>query len=210
MRGGLPASRSRSACRHRRLGGQEPGQPRQRIGKSPAPSALDPAPGMLLKRLVNFCVLGPLEVRDGGRSVQLAAPKQRALLALLLLARGRPVSVDRLADGLWGDEAPARAVKTVQVYVGQLRKALGEDVLVTHGSAYAIPLAGHVLDADRFDRLSGEGRRLLDDGAAKRAAETLREALALWRGPALADFAYEEFAQAEIARLEEERLAVLG
>jgi DNA-binding SARP family transcriptional activator/ABC-type branched-subunit amino acid transport system substrate-binding protein/streptogramin lyase len=164
---------------------------------------------MLLKRDVNFCVLGPLEVIDGGRRIPLAAPKQRALLALLLLARGRPVSVDRLADGLWGDEAPATAVKTVQVYVGQLRKALGEDVLVTQGGAYAVPLDRHELDMERFDRLAAEGRGLLDEGAAKRAAETLRQALGLWRGPALADFAYEEFAQAEIARLEEERLAVL-
>ena len=158
---------------------------------------------------MRFGLLGELEIEGEGGPVAIAAPRQRALLALLLLHRGTPVAVDRLAAELWGDRAPATAVKTVQVYVAQLRKAIGEGVVVTHGHAYLVDLAGHELDVARFEQLAAHGRELLAEGDAEGAAATLGEALALWRGSPLADFTYEEFAQAEIARLEELRLSTV-
>jgi DNA-binding SARP family transcriptional activator/ABC-type branched-subunit amino acid transport system substrate-binding protein/DNA-binding beta-propeller fold protein YncE len=159
---------------------------------------------------MEFKLLGPFEVfDDGGRQIRVDAPKQRALLALLLLHREEVVSVDRLADELWAESAPPTATKTIQVYVAQLRKALGEGLVVTRGRGYSLATAGHDVDIVRFERLSSQGRGRLDGGDAAGAAELLLEALALWRGPPLADFAYEQFAQAEIGRLEEEHLAAL-
>jgi DNA-binding SARP family transcriptional activator len=159
---------------------------------------------------VRFRLLGELEVENGGgQIVALAAPKQRALLAILLIERGRPVPIDRLVAELWPAKPPATATKTVQVYVAQLRKALGEGVVVTRGRAYAVDLEQNGLDIDLFESLSQEGRRLLAAGHAADALAALGEALALWRGDPLADFTYEEFAQSEIARLEEERLVTL-
>jgi len=99
---------------------------------------------------VRFRVLGPLEVDDGGARITIAAPKQRALLTLLLVHHDERVSVDRIADALWGEAPPATAVKTVQVYIGQLRKALGECVLVTSAGGYTAVLDGHDLDLVRF------------------------------------------------------------
>ena len=158
---------------------------------------------------MRFRLLGELEVEDGNAHVALPAPKQRALLAILLLERGRAVSIDRVVGMLWPSEPPATATKTVQVYVAQLRKALGEGVLVTRGRAYAVDLERNELDVDRFEELSRDGRRLLAAGDAEEAAARLGEALGLWRGAPLADFTYEDFAQSEIARLEEERLVAL-
>jgi DNA-binding SARP family transcriptional activator/ABC-type branched-subunit amino acid transport system substrate-binding protein/DNA-binding beta-propeller fold protein YncE len=158
---------------------------------------------------VRFGLLGELRIEDGNAHVALAAPKQRALLAILLLERGQPVSVDRLVALLWPSHPPATATKTVQVYVAQLRKTLGEGVVTTRGRAYAVDLERNELDIDRFEELSRDGRRLLAAGHAEEAAAALGEALGLWRGPPLADFAYEDFAQSEVARLEEERLVAL-
>jgi DNA-binding SARP family transcriptional activator len=159
--------------------------------------------------VVEFRVLGSFEVvgRDG--PVVLGPPRQRALLAVLLLHRGEPVSSDRLIDDLWGERAPASAVKIVQGYVSSLRKVVGEGLLVTHGRGYLLQADPGQIDVERFESLVGEGRRALARGDARTAAGRLREALALWRGPPLADFAYESFAQSEIARLEESRLAAL-
>jgi DNA-binding SARP family transcriptional activator len=131
------------------------------------------------------------------------------LLALLLLQRGKPIDVERLAAQLWADRPPTTAVKTVQVYVAQLRKALGLDVVGTRGRTYLVDLERHQLDVLEFEQLAADGRQLLAEGDAAGAAEALRAALALWRGSALADFAYDDFAQAETARLEESRLAAL-
>jgi YVTN family beta-propeller protein len=156
-----------------------------------------------------FSLLGPLQVVDEGRMLRLDAPKQRALLALLLLRHGESVTVESLAEQLWAGEPPATATKAVRVYVGQLRKALGADVIVTRAGGYAIPLDGHETDVGSFERLATEGRRRLDEEDPEGAARLLREALALWRGPALADFRYEEFAQQEAARLEEARITAL-
>ncbi|MGO9790088.1 MAG: BTAD domain-containing putative transcriptional regulator [Solirubrobacteraceae bacterium] len=159
--------------------------------------------------MLDFRILGPFEVLDGDRPVALGGPKQRALLVVLLLQRGEVVSRDRLIDELWGEQPPASATKTVQVYVSNLRKALGDGVLLTRGQGYLLQLAPGQIDADRVAASVSEGRAALEDGDPQQASDRLREALALWHSPPLADFAYEPFAQAEIARLEEERLAVL-
>jgi len=156
---------------------------------------------------VDFRILGPLEVARDGAPLALGAAQQRALLAVLVLHRGEVVSVDRLVDELWGERPPAAAAKTVQVYVSQLRKALGAGVIVTQGRGYRLAAAPGQVDAARFEALAGEGRRALAGGDAARARERLCAALGLWRGEPLADFTYEPFAQAEIARLREARLA---
>jgi len=159
--------------------------------------------------VLEFRILGPLEVVEHDRLLVLGGPKQRALLVILLLHRGEVVSTDRLGDELWGERPPASAAKTVQVYMSNLRKALGDGVLVTRGHGYLLQTARGQVDVDRFEVLVDAGRTALGEGDARGASERLREALALWRGPPLADFAYEPFAQAEAARLEEERLAAL-
>jgi predicted ATPase/DNA-binding SARP family transcriptional activator len=159
---------------------------------------------------MEFRILGSLDVRAGAGAIGLAGAKPRALLAVLLLHANEPVSAERLAIALWGEDAPAGASKTIQVYVSRLRRALGEPgVLATTPGGYRLRVLPGELDADRFKRLAAEGHRALADGAPDRAARLLREALSLWRGPALVDVAYEAFAQAEIERLEEERLAAL-
>jgi DNA-binding SARP family transcriptional activator len=159
--------------------------------------------------LIEFRILGPLEIVERDRPVSVGAPKVRALLAVLLLHRGEVVSTDRLIDALWGERAPATAAKTVQVYVSNLRRALGDGLLLTHGRGYLLHVASGQVDLDRFDALAAEGRRALQAGDARAASDRLRDALALWRAPPLEDFAYEPFAQAAIARLEEARLAAL-
>jgi YVTN family beta-propeller protein len=158
---------------------------------------------------MEFRILGTLEVLVDGRQAPLGGARQRAVLAILLLHRGEVVSVDRVVDELWGERPPDTATKTVQVYVSRLRKALGDGVLVTRGGGYALEVGSDEVDADRFARLGDQGREALDRGDARGAAETLRAALDLWRGPPLADFAYESFAQNEIGRLAELRLVVL-
>jgi YVTN family beta-propeller protein len=129
--------------------------------------------------------------------------------AILLLHRGEVVSVDLIVDELWGERPPGTATKTVQVYVSRLRKELGKGVLVTRGGGYVLEVDPDEVDADRFERLAGEGRDALDRGDPRGAATTLREALDLWRGPPLSDLAYESFAQNETARLEELHLVAL-
>lgn len=159
--------------------------------------------------MIEFRVLGPLEVVDGDRLLALGAPRQRALLAVLLVHRGEPVSADRLIEELWGERAPASANKIVQGYVSNLRKVLGVRLLVTRGRGYCLQTEPGQLDSERFESLLAEGRRAARKGDARSAAGRLREALGTWRGPPLADFAYESFAQPEIARLEESRLSAL-
>jgi DNA-binding SARP family transcriptional activator/WD40 repeat protein len=158
---------------------------------------------------VEFRILGPLEVVQDAEPVGLGAAQQRAVLAVLVFHRGEAVSIDRLIDALWGERAPATAAKTVQVYVSQLRKALGAAVIVTQGRGYRLAIAPEQLDADRFEALCAEGRSALADGDAARASERLCSALGLWRGEPLAEFAYERFAQAAIERLQEARLVAV-
>jgi DNA-binding SARP family transcriptional activator len=158
---------------------------------------------------MEFRFLGPLEVWDERGEVSLAGPKPRALLALLLLHPNDVVPTDRLIDELWGEDSPEDAAAALRVNVSRLRKALPENVLMTRSPGYVIRVDPDQLDLHYFERLVDEGRSLLARGLAADAAERLREALSLWRGPALADFAYESFAQAAIARLEEIRLAAV-
>jgi DNA-binding SARP family transcriptional activator len=122
------------------------------------------------------------------------------------LHRGSVVSSDRIVEDLWGDESPASARHMVVVYVSRLRKRLGDDVVLTRRPGYLLQIGPEQVDAARFERLLAEGRDALADGDADLATARLGEALAFWRGPALVDFAYEPFAQSEIARLEELRL----
>jgi YVTN family beta-propeller protein len=158
---------------------------------------------------LDFRILGPFEAYSRGEPLEVGAGKQRALLALLLLNSGEIVSTDRLIDALWEEHPPASALNSVHVYVSQLRKALGNGQLETRGHGYQLALDPDQLDLGRFERLHAEGRELLAGGDARRAAEVLRSALVLWRGLPLSDFASEPFAQGEIARLEELRLAAL-
>ena len=158
---------------------------------------------------MEFRILGPLEVWDEGGEVSLGGPKPRALLAVLLLHPNEVVPADRLIDELWGEDSPEDAAAALRVNVSRLRKALPQDVLTTRSPGYVIRVEPDELDLHRFERLVDEGRSLLARGLAADASERLRDALSLWRGPALADFAYESFAQAAIARLEEIRLAAV-
>ena len=154
-------------------------------------------------------LLGPFEVWDGSDRLPVGSGKQAALLALLVLHGGEAVSNERLVEALWDGRPPPTAPKNVQIYVSQLRKAIGEAVIETRVNGYAAVLDVDELDATRFERLVERGSELLADGDDAAAAATLSEALRLWRGPALAEFAYADFAQPEIARLEELRLAAL-
>jgi DNA-binding SARP family transcriptional activator len=151
---------------------------------------------------MEFRILGPLEVLDGDRTLDLPGQRQRGLLALLLLHANQVVSSSRLVEELWPEEAASESrAGALQASVSRLRKSLGPgaELLVTLPTGYMIRLAPEQLDLDRFERLVREA----GDAEPQEAAAGLREALALWRGPALADFAYEPFAQAAIGRLEE-------
>ena len=170
---------------------------------------------------MEFHVLGPLEIVRHGRTLELGAGKQRTLLAMLLLHANEVVSTDRLIDALWGEQAPATAPKIVQGYVSRLRKVLdaGHErpdraaarggILLTRSPGYVLRVEEGQLDADRFATLLARARTALARGAAHEAATLLRDALDLWRGPPLADFGFDTFAQEEIARLEELRLAAV-
>jgi DNA-binding SARP family transcriptional activator len=144
---------------------------------------------------MEFRILGPLEVASDGQTLELGGAKQRALLAVLLLHANEVVSLDSLVGALWEEDPPVTAQKAIQVHVSALRKRLGLDRIVTKSSGYLIRIDPDELDLDRFRSLQ--------------ELEKLAEALALWRGAPLAEFAYQRFAQADIARLEDERLACL-
>jgi len=157
---------------------------------------------------MEFRILGPLEVWDGDGALELAGQRQRSLLALLLLHANEVVSSSRLIEELWPeDDASESHAGALQASVSRLRKSLGAgaELLVTLPSGYVLRLASEQLDLDRFGRLVQEAA----PPQPQEPAERLREALALWRGPALADFAYEPFAQAAIGRLEELHLLAL-
>jgi len=154
---------------------------------------------------MDFRLLGPLEVAGDEGSLALGGIKQRSLLAMLLLHANQVVSTDRLIDALWGASPPITCGKSIQVYVSRLRKAIADDRLVTRAPGYVVYVDSTELDLARFEELVAEARR----ASPETASAKLREALALWRGPPLADLAYEQFAQAEIARLEEMRLGAV-
>jgi DNA-binding SARP family transcriptional activator len=160
--------------------------------------------------VLEFRILGPLEVVAEGAPVPLGGPKRRATLAILLLNANRVVSVDRLADDLYAGAAPVTAVTQVQRQISELRKTLGSAQTVeTRPPGYVLRLAPEQLDLHRFERLAAEATRSLERGEAHVARELLREALTLWRGRPFADLGYESFAQPAIERLEEIRLAAV-
>ena len=156
---------------------------------------------------MEFRILGPLEVRDGDTALPVIGAKQRALLAILLLHANEVVSTDRLVEELWGEDTPDSGPTALQVRVSQLRKALGPAAarLETRSPGYVLRVEAGEFDLDRFQRIAADA----DGEDPEAAGQTLREALALWRGPPLADLAYDSFAQAPIRRLEDVRLAVL-
>lgn len=159
--------------------------------------------------MVLFRMLGPLEVRTGRGWSEVSAPKWRTVLAVLLLNAGQVVSTDRLIEELWGDAPPARPANQVSIYVHRLRKLIGDADsrrLVTRAPGYQILLDPEDLDAQRFAALAAAGRTALSNGDSRQAAELLTEALALWRGSALADVPQSEVVRAEVGRLEESRL----
>jgi WD40 repeat protein/DNA-binding SARP family transcriptional activator len=160
-----------------------------------------------------FGVLGPLIAEVGGLDRAPSAPRQRALLGLFLLSPGVPIPSERILDRLWGEEPPSGGVKTVGFHLSKLRDALEPDrekggdgtIIRTTPAGYVLDVDPAAVDAALFERLLGEARAVVGEDPGK-AASLARDALGLWRGPALADFAYEEFAQGEIRRLEELRL----
>ncbi len=167
---------------------------------------------------MEFHALGDLEVVEDGQALALGSHQQRAVLALLVLSAGEVLSSDRLIEALWGERPPASAAKTVQVYISRLRKTLngaqagtsasgGLIVTVDHG--YVLRVDPEQVDVRTFERLLDRGRDAFADHDFDAAATTLRQALGLWRGAALADFTFDAFAAADIARLEELRLEAL-
>jgi predicted ATPase/DNA-binding SARP family transcriptional activator len=168
-------------------------------------------------RAMEFRILGPLEVWDGGRSLPLGGAKQRALLAILLTQANQVVAAERLVDLIWPDGPPETANHSLEVYVSQLRKVLEPEhkagtpytVLVSRPPGYLVRTTADDLDLGRFQGLTDEARQLMDEGAPDVASIKFREALALWRGPALADFASNTFALSEIGRLTEMRLCAI-
>jgi DNA-binding SARP family transcriptional activator len=179
-------------------------------GESPRVVAARPweglgAPGLGLE----FRVLGPLEALVDGTPARLGGPRQRALLALLLVRANEVVPVARLVDEVWGEEPPVTAGNVLQTYVSQLRKVLGRDAIATRGRGYVAAVAEGALDLRVFERQASAGARALDEGRFGVAAMEFRGALALWRGPALTDLTDEAGARTVAARLDELRLAAL-
>lgn len=192
----MPARPGRSGA-EARGGGTD-----RRDGRSAASGAVATRapPGTL-----EFRLLGPLEILADGTTLSLAGPKQRALIALLLLHAGEVVAVDRLVGELWGEHPPRTATTSLQNLVAQTRKLLGHDALVTRPPGYTLQVDADRIDVACFERLVREAR----GQTAERRVAILRDALALWRGPPLADFTFESFAQTEIRRLEELKLDAL-
>ena len=162
---------------------------------------------------MEFRLLGSLEASSVATRADLGAPKQRALLAVLLLHVGELVSTERLIELLWGDHPPRTAAHSIQIYVSELRKALeplaGRAVIVTRAPGYTLQRSPETIDAHRFEKMVRDGTgRLASD--PREGARLLRGALALWRGPALADFTFEEFAKPYIRRLNDLHIDAIG
>jgi DNA-binding SARP family transcriptional activator len=153
---------------------------------------------------VDFQILGPIEVVDGGAGLPLGGRNQRALLALLLLNVDEVVPTDRMIEAVWGEQPPRTALTSLQNSVSQLRKLLGPERIVTKTPGYALRLQDDRIDVDRVRKLADDSRT----ADPERRASLLLEAESLWRGPPLADFTYDAFAQTTIAQLEELRLSV--
>jgi predicted ATPase/DNA-binding SARP family transcriptional activator len=153
-------------------------------------------------------VLGPVEVEAGGTRIDVGGPLPRRLLTALVAAEGRAVPDDQLAEAVWGEEAPPRAVAALQVYISRLRRALGPDgqgLVARSGAGYRIVLGADGTDAARFANAVDEGTRLLTESVATRAFQVLTDALALWRGEAYADLLESPALEAARGRLDELR-----
>lgn len=159
---------------------------------------------------MDYRILGPLQAFDGERELALGGSRQRSVLAFLLLRSNEALTRDVIIDQLWGESPPPTAAKVLQNCISALRKELPSAAMLrTVGAAYALEVAPDELDRDRFETRLAKGRAALAAGEQADAAEYLRDALALWRGAPLCDFGYEQFAQEEIARLEELHVAAL-
>jgi DNA-binding SARP family transcriptional activator len=159
--------------------------------------------------MIRYAILGPVELRDGERTVAVGGPRQVALLALLLVNANRALSNDQLIDTLWSDLSSARSAKRLQAAILRLRRTLdpgrgkAESVLRTLSGGYPLDVRHGELDAEVFQADTQAARQALERGAVASARAALAKALEMWRGPALADVGYEAFAQPEIRRLEE-------
>ena len=159
--------------------------------------------------MLEYRILGPLEVVRDGRALALGGPKQRATLAILLLSANRVVSIERFADDLYAGQPPVTAVTQVQRQVSDLRKVIGAETIETRTPGYLLHSEPGAVDLGRFEALAAAGAQALSRGDPAAAAELFSQALALWRGAPLADLTYESFAQPAIGRLEEMRLAAI-
>ena len=163
--------------------------------------------------MIDYRILGPLEVSADGRVIEIGGPKLRTLLVILLLRANESVPRDVLVHELWGEQPPPGARGSLEVYVSRLHKALGaadhESVLVTRPGAYRLLVEDGQLDARRFEQLVEQGRAALTGNAPAQAAASLRAALQLWRGQALADLANGQGPRVEAVRLEELRLSAV-
>ena len=154
-------------------------------------------------------ILGSFRLEEGGQRIPLGGFRQRAVLVSLLLHANEVVPSEQLLMDLWGEDSPRSAANSLQAAISRLRRVLPPDRLMTRAPGYVLRVFPEELDVSQFEELVTEGRDALTAGAPEQAARTLRQALSLWQGPALADFRYEPFAQAEIVRLEELRLTCL-
>ena len=161
--------------------------------------------GRLVLASVQVALLGPLEVRSEKGPVELSAPKQRAVVEMLALRPGRPVTAELLIAGLWGESPPASAAKVLQTYVSRLRGAIPELCLLTSGNAYSLKLEPGSVDAQRFEGAVREASQRTETGDARGAVAVLAQALDLWRGRPCEELVEHSWATAEVARLEEMR-----
>jgi DNA-binding SARP family transcriptional activator len=166
---------------------------------------VQPAEGCYKHRMLEFRILGPLEVWDGEKTLELGGQRQRAVLAVLAMHVGEVVPSERLITYLWGESPPPAAATSLQNAISQLRKSLGADVVETRTPGYALKAEKDAVDARRFERLLSEAR----SADAEHRIRLVRDALQLWRGSALGEFAYESFAQTEAARLDELRVTAI-
>src|SRR5215468_2669160 len=159
------------------------------------------------RRAMRIRILGPFHVEDGGQQITIGGVRQRQVLADLLLHANEVVPSEQILVDLWGEDTPPSAANALQAAISRLRRVLPPSRLTTMGPGYMLRIFPAELDAAQFEQLIFEGRDALAAGAAAEAVQLLDQAKTLWRGPPLADFRYEPFAQAEIARLEELELA---
>ena len=154
-------------------------------------------------------ILGPFQLEEGGRRIPVGGVRQRAVLVSLVLHANEVVPSEQLLMDIWGEDSPRSAANSLQAAISRLRRTLPAGRLITRAPGYALRIFPEELDVSQFEQLVSEGREALTAGAADQAARTLRQALSLWQGPALADFRYEPFAQTDIVRFEELHLTCL-